>query len=900
MRLEECRNLTIVPNSVPFHLYFILVPVRHTRAVGTKGVCRIMSASHGSHVAEHEMSTQDTRDGASHQTSHGAVNDASSRARRDDSDGATQAEPRDSDSSTAPSAPAAYNQSQTPIDDSAEEIPSDMTDTFAQMMELRNNNPAMFDRLMRAVQGQSSPLSASSPGPAASRTSRAASSVAGAREASPAQQTFLHVGIKAGSSTGNKSEQKDYTSIEKPSSASLKDEKNNGKPPSSDRSTAAQKPISRDSKEKQVTQVQPQSQSPKQSQVRSSQDTSQSTPTSKRTSGKPIKRPFFSEAGRLSLSRATSHYLSTKAANAGKDFSPESCYNILTPDIGGFENLCKRIEEAGLFIDRREYGRVLVKALQIPSRQSKPSTAPASESPHPQTTPRPASSPIDVPHGLNFPTATPMEQTESTPIVSHSYVPPAMQAPLPGPASQQPPNQYGHSSTNPFTSLPGTKAGTFTLFPSTSNFIPYSSPSSFPFPPPQYTGPPQLTGPGPIPAYTQQQMLRKETPSTGQRPSGQQPISTTTQHPIPGVPGGIRPPSPLPYGALGPGTPPEPRLQRVTPQNQPQLNQFNPTPQGQTRNQGTFQPSQVQPNIPRYDQERGTIFTPQGQPIQIPYYPLPPQLGGPQDGVTLTSINPGVKRHLSAATSSDTKKPRVDQKNVHPPNLPQMSPVQAQLPHGPAAQQGLFMTIPPEPKPRPRPPPPAPTSFTHGVRSRQDIISAINREKALAHMNYNRATIARDVLISSGRHPKEKPLNDHLKKLMENFKFVDYDMDLTTFRWDIVDPVKGSTAPGTENTAALVTEDEKEKDGGDSDRKVAKKRENEADKNSTEKEKENGKDDAKRVDGEEGKGGQEEKEGHKDKESPAAKLLASFLGKAKPGEGDKSGPDTSHALKSRS
>lgn len=70
-----------------------------------------------------------------------------------------------------------------------------------------------------------------------------------------------------------------------------------------------------------------------------------------------------------------------------------------------------------------------------------------------------------------------------------------------------------------------------------------------------------------------------------------------------------------------------------------------------------------------------------------------------------------------------------------------------------------------------------------------DIIHPMNkRQDALRRSSYNPKTIARDILIAIGKHPTMAPLNSHLDVLRERFTAVNYDSDLGTFRWDLVDP----------------------------------------------------------------------------------------------------------------
>lgn len=75
----------------------------------------------------------------------------------------------------------------------------------------------------------------------------------------------------------------------------------------------------------------------------------------------------------------------------------------------------------------------------------------------------------------------------------------------------------------------------------------------------------------------------------------------------------------------------------------------------------------------------------------------------------------------------------------------------------------------------------------NSLRYRADIVSPFNKLEALEKTEYNPETIARDVLIASGRHPTEGALNLHLLRLLDHFGGVTMVSDLTTFRWDLVE-----------------------------------------------------------------------------------------------------------------
>ena len=68
------------------------------------------------------------------------------------------------------------------------------------------------------------------------------------------------------------------------------------------------------------------------------------------------------------------------------------------------------------------------------------------------------------------------------------------------------------------------------------------------------------------------------------------------------------------------------------------------------------------------------------------------------------------------------------------------------------------------------------------------VVKELNRNDAVKRSTYNVKTLARDILISRGIHPTERPLNWHLEGLRHRFRTVTNTSDLSTFRWDLVDP----------------------------------------------------------------------------------------------------------------
>lgn len=92
----------------------------------------------------------------------------------------------------------------------------------------------------------------------------------------------------------------------------------------------------------------------------------------------------------------------------------------------------------------------------------------------------------------------------------------------------------------------------------------------------------------------------------------------------------------------------------------------------------------------------------------------------------------------------------------------------------------------------------------------------LDRSNALRRNSYNPATIARDVLLACGRHPSERQLNQHLDCLRTNIPKISFDSDLSTIKWDLIDP--GAPPPGYfKNSVQTLTEDADDEDNSDDD-----------------------------------------------------------------------------------
>ncbi|KAJ4347621.1 hypothetical protein N0V95_005268 [Ascochyta clinopodiicola] len=116
--------------------------------------------------------------------------------------------------------------------------------------------------------------------------------------------------------------------------------------------------------------------------------------------------------------------------------------------------------------------------------------------------------------------------------------------------------------------------------------------------------------------------------------------------------------------------------------------------------------------------------------------------------------------------------------------------------------------------------PPRPMPMPSSELRYRALVEPLDRKKALRRNTYNPATIARDVLLACGRHPSERQLNQHLEKLKTSFPLISNDSDLSTIKWNLIDP--GNPPPGyfKDGVQALVedADDEDNSEGEDGDR----------------------------------------------------------------------------------
>lgn len=104
--------------------------------------------------------------------------------------------------------------------------------------------------------------------------------------------------------------------------------------------------------------------------------------------------------------------------------------------------------------------------------------------------------------------------------------------------------------------------------------------------------------------------------------------------------------------------------------------------------------------------------------------------------------------------------------------------------------------------------PPVPEKLRNEV-----IVTNISRRKARRRASYDPRSIARDVLLATGRHPDMYHLNAHLEGLRQRFCLVTDKADLETLRWDLIDPGDPLPLPLLEDdNDSVVADDEAAED----------------------------------------------------------------------------------------
>ncbi|OJI96643.1 hypothetical protein ASPVEDRAFT_247996 [Aspergillus versicolor CBS 583.65] len=215
-----------------------------------------------------------------------------------------------------------------------------------------------------------------------------------------------------------------------------------------------------------------------------------------------------------------------------------------------------------------------------------------------------------------------------------------------------------------------------------------------------------------------------------------------------------------------------------------QIRPLNPSPQNrpQTLSQNARQSASQSPQSAQ--QIRGPSSKTTSQPSSTrPTTQSPLSLPVPRPAAQ--SATPPVPHNVSQTLPPQGPPSTQAAPNPVLPKPPQPQRQMAQAPHTQPAHgpQGKFVAYTFQPE--------NPADRTH-LKRRMDIVSRLKESEAAQKVTYDPKTIARDILITSNRHPTEATLNYHLFRLRDVFSAVDINSDLETFRWDLVDPSEPS------------------------------------------------------------------------------------------------------------
>ncbi|KAK4984974.1 hypothetical protein LTR50_006248 [Elasticomyces elasticus] len=104
---------------------------------------------------------------------------------------------------------------------------------------------------------------------------------------------------------------------------------------------------------------------------------------------------------------------------------------------------------------------------------------------------------------------------------------------------------------------------------------------------------------------------------------------------------------------------------------------------------------------------------------------------------------------------------------------------------------------------------PQPAKVMPRLPNAAEVVEMIRRENVARKSMYDSRTIARDVLLATGRHPDMRALNAHLEPLKKLLKLPD-NADLSTLQWDILDPGEplAPVAPVTEDVDMFADDED--------------------------------------------------------------------------------------------
>ncbi|EFW13685.1 hypothetical protein D8B26_002570 [Coccidioides posadasii str. Silveira] len=464
-------------------------------------------------------------------------------------------------------------------------------------------------------------------------------------------------------------------------------------------------------------------------------------------------------AKRQALAEAACNYLQEVPQNAGKDCPTSLILNLIDQDPS-YTQLCEMLEVKGLSVNRVHFAKHLLKAVPDLSSSAQPK--------------RPANS-----DAITAPVGHPSEgnATTSVPVQSHPPSRPVSEAPRANtaPSPSIPPPTYNTKSqvqmTAPLTFHHFTGVSTTISQPPQSTLVASQDASQ----------PTQSAAASSIPQSTNPATLPRPPPMANLQQSSKQAPPTSSQPFFPPLP---------PVAKLVP-------LPSETNSTTPSSNapRFEPpkvvssqVPMGQV-----VQSPITAHSFIHFDAKSSKVNAKRTSETSAPAPPPASAPPGSKEALAKKrnfSEIVDLTRSLSddedmvdvadvADAESASKIPRLDECRTTEPLVPATEPTPAPSSTVDLSRFKLAETTDVEKR--------------DALRRRKDIVKPFNKAEALRKTYYNPKTIARDVLIAAGRHPTERPLNYHLLKLRVSFQAVDYNSDLRTFRWDLVDP--GSPPP---------------------------------------------------------------------------------------------------------
>ncbi|KAK2736302.1 hypothetical protein FQN55_001688 [Onygenales sp. PD_40] len=447
-----------------------------------------------------------------------------------------------------------------------------------------------------------------------------------------------------------------------------------------------------------------------------------------------IAATIWPDSKRLILAQAACGYIESITRNEGKKCDAAMVLGLINQNPS-YIQLCGMLEAQGFYLNRVHFAKHLLKA--VPELTNSPAPAPA---PAPAPQQKPAPSPIPAPAPA-APTPGPQDRVPSTASPGT--------AALPAPSSYQSPyNNIQRQVSHPPMSSAPPPGPDLTFINSTPSTMPATQ-----FYPPAGSVPPENQVPGFLGSPPKKGPIRPPVP--------------------PPVPPPVRPPTKPSTERLGPQARARPPKGRHSTGRQ----STGRLPVGLGPAGGKLNPKLRVPATPAHVPAPGSKEAMARKRNFSEIVDLSLALSDEEDDIP-PAKEPRLEEPQEAMHIQDTQMEDAPHSQVNDTHAPQAPPSGAKtLDLSKFKMAGADSAVDNE-----------------SLRRDPKVVKPLNKAEALRTRYYDPKTIARDILIATGRHPTERPLNQHLSKLKDNFAAVEYSSDLHTFRWDVVDP-GGPPAP---------------------------------------------------------------------------------------------------------